>query len=127
MRYYLYYCIIFLFFTASAAARQKKIYTTIPSSVTEPVILDDHSLIIKDPAPNEPLRDIPDSLWMLNDIMKSFDNISAGNWLNKMYILIPDSLDSNTVLGLFPKKFIASYEIYWDGRLITRKGRVSIT
>lgn len=82
--------------------------------------------IVKDKEPTKPLPLFPDSLWQSFDSYINDDLFSKGNWVLKTTINIADSLDGNTVIGLFPLNFITAYEIFWDGIKLSENGKIGI-
>ena len=85
-----------------------------------------HWEIVKDTSPKETLQNIPDSLWKLLTLFSEFERYSEGNWLIRTNIEVKDSVNQETVWGLFPINFITSYEIYWDGMKIAQNGIIGI-
>ena len=86
-----------------------------------------HWQIAKDPAPKEILK-YPDSAsW--KPLVSSLENekYSDGNWLIRTEIIIKDTINKETVLGLFPIYFFTAYEIYWDGIKIAQNGIIGIS
>lgn len=58
------------------------------------------------------------------DKFKDRETLAQGNWLIKTRLLIKDPAGEDILWGLFPKGFIAAYEIYWDGTKIAQNGVV---
>lgn len=82
--------------------------------------------IAEDTNPENPIQDVPDSSWITIGDSFNKDMYSTGNWLIKTSVTIKDSLSDKNVLGLFPFNFITAYEIYWDGIMIARNGKIGI-
>ena len=102
------------------SAATKEVYNIISSS-NESVQLK-HWQISKDLAPKEVLRESDNSSWLPVNSYLFLDKYSEGNWLLKTEIIIDDSLDNKTILGIFPISFITACEIYWDGIKIAQNG-----
>ena len=102
------------------SAATKEVYNIISSS-NESVQLK-HWQISKDLAPKEVLRESDNSSWLPVNSYLFLDKYSEGNWLLKTEIIVDDSLDNKTVLGIFPISFITACEIYWDGIKIAQNG-----
>lgn len=117
------FIIIFLSLTGMTAFTEAQ--TNIISSSNNSIQLS-HWQIAKDPAPKEILN-YPDSAsW--EPLVPSLENkkYTKGNWFIRTEIIIKDTLNKETVLGLFPIYFFTAYEIYWDGIKIAQNGIIGI-
>lgn len=82
--------------------------------------------IAKDIAPQQYLQSPPDSLWETFGKTTDYSMYDTGNWLLRTTIRISDSLNGQSVLGLFPKYIVTAFEVYWDGRKIAQNGIIGI-
>ncbi|MBI2418318.1 MAG: histidine kinase [Ignavibacteriales bacterium] len=82
--------------------------------------------ISKDYSPQQYLQCPPDSSWETFGHAKDYSKYDSGNWLLRTTIRIGDSLNRQSVLGLFPKYIVTAYDIYWDGRKIAQNGVIGI-
>lgn len=115
---------VFIFFVNSkGAAPADTIYNRITNSVKKSIALD-HWQITRDSIPEKNPQTVPDSIWKPLRRLKDSEKYAQGNWLIKTNLFIEDTISHKMVWGLFPKSFIAAYEIYWDGMKIAQNGMI---